>query len=101
MSLPVDAITAARIAPISAEPRGAAEPAGASFGDALVGAIERAAGAERNAEATATAFASGDPNVGIHEAVLAASVAEVQVKFAVTMTSRAIEAYRELLNTPV
>ena len=102
MALPIGALSSSFPSLPAMAPAATAAPAAAGgFGETLLGALERAGGAERNAEQAAMGFASGDPAVGIHEAILAASVAEVQVKFAITLTSRAIEAYRELLSTPV
>ena len=80
---------------------GAPGAGGASFGDVLGGALKDAASAERGADQAARAFAAGDPKAGIHEVVIAAEKATIAVKFAVTLKNRAIEAYKELLNTPV
>jgi flagellar hook-basal body complex protein FliE len=76
-------------------------PPGTDFGQVLGNALKDAAGAERSANDAATRFAAGDPQVGIHEVVIAAEKASISVRYAVTLKNRAIEAYRELLNTPV
>lgn len=69
------------------------------FGDVLLDAVEQAASAEREAEATATAFADG--KAGIHETVLAQERASIAIRFAMTMKTKAIDAYREIMNTQI
>ena len=80
---------------------GASEAKGPGFGDVLVEALGRAGEAERSAGDQAARFAAGDPSVGIHEAVIAAEKANISVRYAVTLKNKALEAYRELMNTPV
>jgi flagellar hook-basal body complex protein FliE len=70
---------------------------GASFGHALADA--RAA--EHTATTSAEAFAAGDAGVGIHEVVIAAEKANLAIRFATTLKNKALEAYRELMNTQV
>lgn len=77
------------------------ETRGPDFGDALAGAIEQAAGAERAADEAATKFAAGDPQVGIHEVIIASEKASISVRYATTLKNRLVEAYRELTNTQV
>lgn len=69
------------------------------FGEVLLDAVEQAASAEREAEATATAFADG--KAGIHETVLAQERASIAIRFAMTMKTKAIDAYREIMNTQI
>jgi flagellar hook-basal body complex protein FliE len=98
----------APLTPISLEPagspgrtqRGAASDS-ASFGDTLLGALESAHHNEQAASGAAERFAAGDPSVGIHETLIAAEKANISVRFAVTLKNKVIEAYRELMNTPV
>ena len=79
-----------------------AEPgAGEAFSDALMGALGRASAAEKDASDAAQRFAAGDAEMGIHEVLIAAEKATIAVRFAVTLKNKAIEAYRELLNTPL
>ena len=98
----LDALDARR--PIES-PRGPAPIGGTAaepdFASVLGNALTDAAGAERTANDAASRFAAGDPQVGIHEVVIAAEKANISVRYAVTLKNRAIEAYRELLNTPV
>jgi len=72
---------------------------GEAFSDALLGALGRASAAEKGADEAAQRFAAGDAEMGIHEVMIAAEKANVAVRFAVTLKNKAIEAYRELLNT--
>ena len=69
--------------------------------DGFAGVLGQTMQAEKAAEEQAVRFASGDPQVGIHEVVIAAEKASLMVRFSVTLKNRAVEAYRELMNTPV
>lgn len=71
------------------------------FAGVLGRALSEAGASERAADDAAVRFAAGDPEVGIHEVVIAAEKANIGVRFAVTLKNRAIEAYRELMNTQV
>jgi len=82
-------------------PVGGGGGSGPDFADVLGNALTDAAGAERTANDSATRFAAGDPQVGIHEVVIAAEKANISVRYAVTLKNKAIEAYRELMNTQV
>ncbi len=74
---------------------------GPGFAEVLGRALGEAGRSERGADDAAVRFASGDPEVGIHEVVIAAEKANIAVRFAVTLKNRVIEAYRELMNTQV
>jgi flagellar hook-basal body complex protein FliE len=74
---------------------------GASFADALLDALGDAKQAEAFAQDTSMKFAAGDPSVGIHEAMIAAEKASISLRYAVTLKNKAIDAYRELMNTSV
>src|SRR5882672_1679255 len=95
------------IAPIRAPALDPASPAGTpvegpgSFGEVLTGAITEARGNEKAAVDAAERFASGDASTGIHEVMIAQEKAAIAVRYAVTLKNRALEAYRELMNTPV
>lgn len=58
-----------------------------------------------HAEATATdaaeKFAKGDPSVGIHEVMIASEKSNIELRYATTLKNKALEAYRELMNTQV
>jgi flagellar hook-basal body complex protein FliE len=68
-----------------------------SFGKALADAHA----AEHNATEAAERFAKGDPGMGIHEVVIASEKANIAVRYATTLKNKALEAYRELMNTQV
>jgi flagellar hook-basal body complex protein FliE len=74
---------------------------GLDFANALKDAIGNAGTAERTADDAAQRFAAGDPNVGIHEVMIASEKAAISVKYAVNLKNRLIDAYKELLNTPL
>lgn len=76
-----------------------AEPGG--FADILAGAVAGAAKTERVAEDLSRRFAAGDPSVGIHEAMIGAEEASISLRYAVTLKNRLLEAYRELMSTPL
>ncbi len=88
-----------------ATPKGRAEQVpttGAeSFGSVLTDAIGRARVEETNANDMSSRFAAGDPSVGLHEVMIASEKSSIAVRYAVTVKNKAIEAYRELMNTPV
>jgi flagellar hook-basal body complex protein FliE len=71
------------------------------FAQALGNAVQAAGANERTAEDMANRFANGDPNVAIDQVMISSEKASISLKYAVTLKNRAIEAYRELMNTPV
>ena len=71
------------------------------FSQTFADAIANAHGAENAASDASAKFAAGDPSVGMHEVVIAAEKANIQVRYAVTMKNRLLEAYKEIMNTPV
>jgi flagellar hook-basal body complex protein FliE len=64
-------------------------------------ALADAHAAEHQATGAAEQFAKGDPSMGIHEVVIASEKANIQLRFATTVKNKALEAYRELMNTQV
>lgn len=72
---------------------------GESFGNVLKDALSKAGEAERSAEVKATEFANGE--AGIHETILAQERAGIAVRYAVTVKNKALEAYREIMNTQI
>ena len=98
MTAPIREIAA--VAPIAERPRaegaGPADLAG-SFAQALVEARAH----EGEATAAAQRFAGGDPGVGVHEVMIATEKATLAVRYATTLKNKAVEAYRELMNTQV
>jgi flagellar hook-basal body complex protein FliE len=68
-----------------------------SFGEAL----HNARASEHQATDAAERFAKGDPGMGIHEVVIASEKANIAIRYATTLKNKALEAYRELMNTQV
>jgi flagellar hook-basal body complex protein FliE len=68
-----------------------------SFGDIL----RDAHAAENTATDAATQFARGDTGMGIHEVMIASEKANLEIRYVTTLKNKALEAYRELLNTQV
>ncbi len=71
------------------------------FGSILGSALHDAGQAERTADNAATRFADGDPDIGIHEVMIASEKAQVMLRYAVTLKNKLLEAYKDLMNTPV
>lgn len=71
------------------------------FSDVLADGLEKARDAEAHANDLGERFAAGDPTVGIHEMMIAAERAGISLRYAVTLKNKAIEAYRDLMNTPL
>lgn len=74
---------------------------GINFADMLGDAFKNAGTTDKQADDLATRFAQGDPSVGIHEAMIASEKADISFKYAMTLKNKAIEAYKELMNTPL
>jgi flagellar hook-basal body complex protein FliE len=71
----------------------------AGFGDVLLDSMKAASSAEAEAEQVSEAMVAGKAD--IHEAVIAQEKAGIALRFALTLKNRAVEAYREILNTPI
>jgi flagellar hook-basal body complex protein FliE len=87
-----------------AEPKSAAGAEGAQradLGDMFAKALSDARGLEKDSTQASEQFAKGEPGVGIHEVVIAAEKANISIRYATTLKNKAIEAYRELMNTQV
>ena len=74
---------------------------GTGFGELLSGAIEQAREREQIAADASVKFAEGDPAIGIHEVMIASEQANVSLRYAVSLKNKMLDAYRELMNTPV
>ena len=70
---------------------------GGAFGKAL----SEARGLESTAADMSEKFANGDQTVGIHEVMIASEKANIALRFATTLKNKAVEAYKELMNTQV
>ena len=69
--------------------------------DSFSEALNDARAAEHQATDAADRFAKGDPGMGIHEVVIASEKANIEIRYATTLKNKALEAYRELMNTQV
>lgn len=77
-------------------------PAGKDdFGKALMGALSEVRGAENQAADLAQKFSDGDPNVAIHHVMIASEKASISLRYATTLKNKMLEAYRDLINTPI
>jgi flagellar hook-basal body complex protein FliE len=102
MSLPaIGSITPAEVRGGEVAADAPPKPEGVDFGRTLGDALARASQGERAAAEAAERFAAGDPGTGIHEVIIAAEKASISVRYAVTLKNKALEAYRELMNTQV
>jgi flagellar hook-basal body complex protein FliE len=103
--VPIRGLTPDQLRPVELQPidaPGEATPAsGPDFAETLTGALGRASAAEKTADEAAQRFAAGDPQVGIHEVMIASEKASISVRYAVTLKNRVLEAYRDLMNTPL
>lgn len=76
-------------------------PATGGLGEIFADALAQARATEQTSTEMSARFAAGDPEVGIHETMIAAEEANISLRFATTLKNKAIEAYRELMNTQV
>jgi flagellar hook-basal body complex protein FliE len=89
------------IAGISAVERPERAPGKVDLAGTFGKALQDAHAAEHNATDAAEKFAKGDPGMGIHEVVIASEKANISIRYATTLKNKALEAYRELMNTQV
>lgn len=87
--------------PVSVETSTAVQPASPDVGGGFASALVEARDLETTANQAAERFANGDQSVGIHEVMIATEKANIAVRYATTLKNKAIEAYRELMNTQV
>jgi flagellar hook-basal body complex protein FliE len=74
---------------------------GADVGGAFGNILSEARQAETSSTQMAEKFANGDQSVGIHEVMIQTEKANIAIRYATTLKNKAIEAYRELMNTQV
>jgi flagellar hook-basal body complex protein FliE len=86
------------IAPIeTAQPAAKTE----ATGDAFANILSETRQVEADATHQMERFAKGDPTQGIHEVMIASEKANIQLRYATTLKNKALEAYKELMNTQV
>ena len=99
MSVVLPPVDVAAVAPVEKPAAGRAEKGdlAETFGKALADARNLEGEANRAAER----FAAGDASMGIHEVMIASEKANLALRFATTLKNKAVDAYRELMNTQV
>jgi len=71
------------------------------IGGSFTKALGEARGLENQATDAGEKFANGDTSIGIHEVMITTEKANIAVRYATTLKNKAIEAYKELMNTQV
>lgn len=71
------------------------------LGDAFENVLNEARAAEARSTDASEKFANGDPSIGIHEVVIESEKASIAVRYVTTLKNKALEAYRDLMNTQV
>ena len=74
---------------------------GGDVGGAFGKALSEARDLENTSTDMAEKFANGDQTIGIHEVMIQTEKANIAVRYATTLKNKALEAYRELMNTAV
>ena len=72
-----------------------------SVGEAFLDALDTARKTDAESTEMAEKFAKGDTSVGIHEVMISSEKADIAFRYATTLKNKALEAYRELMNTQV
>ena len=70
-------------------------------GDSFANILSETRQVEADATTQMERFAKGDPTQGIHEVMIASEKANIQLRYATTLKNKALEAYKELMNTQV
>ncbi len=79
----------------------AAGPADADFGSALANAIRQVEAGQAISDDLAVAAAAGDPDVDVHDVLIAQTKAKLDVQLAVTVRNAAVTAFNEIIRTPL
>ncbi len=74
---------------------------GSDVGGAFTNILSEAREAENSSTQMAEKFANGDTSIGIHEVMIQTEKSNIAIRYATTLKNKAIEAYRELINTQV
>jgi flagellar hook-basal body complex protein FliE len=97
MPTPPVAVERPELTGVTGGERAAKPDLAGSFSEAL----HSARASEHQATDAAERFAKGDPGMGIHEVMIASEKANIAIRYATTLKNKALEAYRELMNTQV
>jgi flagellar hook-basal body complex protein FliE len=73
----------------------------ADLGNAFSNVLDEARQAEARSTEASEKFAAGDPSIGIHEVVIESEKASIAVRYVTTLKNKALDAYRDLMNTQV
>jgi flagellar hook-basal body complex protein FliE len=73
----------------------------ADIGGPFTNILSEARDAENASTQMAEKFANGDTSIGIHEVMIQTEKSNIAIRYATTLKNKAIEAYRELMNTQV
>lgn len=76
-------------------------PQGDDLAASFTKALSDARSLEGDAQKSTVQFAAGDPAMGIHEVMIASEKANISLRYATTLKNKALESYRELMNTQV
>jgi flagellar hook-basal body complex protein FliE len=98
---PTPSSTAATGSTAAAAPTAGQRVDNLDLGESFASALKNAHAAETTATTAAEQFARGDTGMGIHEVMIATEKANLAVRYTTTFKNKALEAYRELLNTQV
>lgn len=74
---------------------------GGSFGTALKDSLERINALQSESTAKARAFQAGDPNVALHEVMIAGQKASIGFELGVQVRNRLLTAYKDIMNMQV
>lgn len=79
---------------------GSGDPIGASFGQVLNEFMGQVNGAQQQADAMVESLALGEP-VDVHQVMLALNEANNAMQLTVQVRNKVLEAYQELMRTPI
>ena len=74
---------------------------GLRFGEALKNAIDGVNKSQMDAASLQKAYQTEDPNVGLEDAMIAMSKADIQFQALVQVRNRLVSAYHDIMNMPV
>jgi flagellar hook-basal body complex protein FliE len=86
---------------LRSEKTSAGAAGGSQFAQHLEAAMQSTTGALQEADASATALAAGDPNVGLHETMIAVEKADISFRAFTAVKNKAVEAYREVMRMQI
>jgi flagellar hook-basal body complex protein FliE len=87
-----------RIAPVQTETSSSKQ---VDLGEQFDNVLRQARDAEQASTRATERFASGDSDIGIHEVIIASEKASIAVRYVTTLKNKALDAYRDLMNTQV